>query len=256
MRFIWISVFCFMLASCASNSTPTADNFGMAYKAMEKQDWESAYRFLEDKLISENQSEKDNAITTIQNNSKILDGAVHSFSYDLIKFSMMNYGDEKGIELEKKRLEMFKVVASRIQIESAKSNIDRAALKINTEAPKKDETLFEELSIAKKKSVILCKTKKDCEKLFSLTQIFVSSAADMKIQLATDTIIETYNPTSITSVGIKAIKSPRKGDAHEISLFVLCADDKGASYAREFCMKKSIAIYKKFPSFISDNLAQ
>jgi hypothetical protein len=50
-----------------------------------------------------------------------------------------------------------------------------------------------------------CKDSDDCSRKFALTQIFISEHADMQIQLATDAIIETFNPIEIMKVGAKAM---------------------------------------------------
>jgi hypothetical protein len=56
----------------------------------------------------------------------------------------------------------------------------------------------------------------------------------MKIQLATDTIVETYNPTDSGKLGAKVIKTPGAGQSAEIVLTVTCrecsSDQRRESY--------------------------
>lgn len=81
--------------------------------------------------------------------------------------------------------------------------------------------LSELLIKAKENSkVVICTNADDCKKAFTLTQIFISQNAGMKIQLATDTIIETYG--SSTKLVMKATKSPDIGNEEIINLTVIC----------------------------------
>jgi hypothetical protein len=72
------------------------------------------------------------------------------------------------------------------------------------------------------KSVLRCQDKSMCTKMFSLAQIYVSEHSDQKIQVATDTIIETYNPTSALNIGMKIKKTPKQGAIEEIAITVNC----------------------------------
>lgn len=106
--------------------------------------------------------------------------------------------------------------------------------------------LMERYELAKEKSELVCNDEKLCKKYFQLTQIFISNNSDMKIQVATDTIIETYNPTDLGRIGIKASKYPGRDDAEKIVIEVVCkggVTDLG-------CIEKSISIYEKLHPFI------
>ena len=83
------------------------------------------------------------------------------------------------------------------------------------------EELEREKNIAKK--IIICPNASVCKKAFSLTQVFISENAQMKIQLATDTIIETYG--SQDKVVMKATKIPGEGESETIDLLVICPVD-------------------------------
>lgn len=85
-----------------------------------------------------------------------------------------------------------------------------------------------------------------CEKAFALAQIFIDQHADMKIQVATSTIVETYNPTEDGRVGLKIVKMPLRGDESEVRLTVVC---RGAS-----CGSRELSIYRAFPEFMKERL--
>lgn len=71
--------------------------------------------------------------------------------------------------------------------------------------------------------VVICPNIDTCKKAFALTQIFIIQNAGMKIQLATDSIIETYG--SSTKLVMKATKTPDKGRTEIIELKVICPVD-------------------------------
>lgn len=67
---------------------------------------------------------------------------------------------------------------------------------------------------------LVCNDTQMCKKAFTLSQIYISENAGMKIQLATDSIIETYN--SPDAVSMKATKIPDVGVTETITLQVFC----------------------------------
>ena len=96
-----------------------------------------------------------------------------------------------------------------------------------------------------------CSDKKQCDKAFSLAQIFISTAADMKIQVATDVVVETYTPTRPGLVGMKAIRLPQKGDSASISLTVSC--DDGIDQ-QDRCLDKARDAYTNFAPFLRKSM--
>lgn len=108
---------------------------------------------------------------------------------------------------------------------------------------------------AEKDAYIICKDKITCDKAFSLTQIFISTRANQKIQLATDTIIETYNPVDIGNIGMSATKIPGSGDSALIRVAVVCKIDDGGILERS-CAEKRLNIYNEFRPFIESNLIE
>lgn len=105
---------------------------------------------------------------------------------------------------------------------------------------------------AAEKSIIVCKDKTTCSKIFSLAQIYVQQNADQKIQVATDTIIETYNPTEGGKVGITVIKMPRAGTVEVVRITPTCKEEK---YFERSCRLKRTAIYLGFKPFIEKSLS-
>ena len=124
-------------------------------------------------------------------------------------------------------------------------------------AKRRSEVISEEalrLVNAEQDSFVMCNDKTACDKSFSLAQIFVSSQASQKIQIATDTIVETYNPTENGSIGMKVTKIPGKGSSSLIRLTVICrVDDKRVF--NKLCKSKKTELYNNFRPFISRMLA-
>lgn len=106
--------------------------------------------------------------------------------------------------------------------------------------------------MAEHESFFECETKDKCTKAFALAQIFVSDFADTKIRIATDSIVETYSPTRIGTVGLKVSKIPGKGNTAKIELKVACkADDKEQA---QLCQMRQTDFYKRFPLFMTESM--
>jgi len=106
---------------------------------------------------------------------------------------------------------------------------------------------------AKKDAYVTCNDKTSCDKTFSLAQIYINSMASQKIQVATDTIIETYNPTEYGNIGMGAVKIPGKGSSAMIRLSVTCkVSDSG--HFEKYCGSKKLDIYKGFRPFVNKML--
>jgi hypothetical protein len=103
---------------------------------------------------------------------------------------------------------------------------------------------------AKQNSSVVCTGEKICKKYFQLTQLFINNNSDMKIQVATDTIVETYNPTDLYKIGMKASKYPGKDDSEKIIIDVICKSEANDA----LCIQKETAIYEKFRLFIDMSL--
>jgi hypothetical protein len=102
---------------------------------------------------------------------------------------------------------------------------------------------------AELKSVVICGTKMQCDKLFALTEIYISKSADMKIQLVTATTIETHNPTDTYKVAMSAYRVPSEGNSSMVSIKTVCKDgDKGPS---KLCLTKQLEVMKGYKPFVA-----
>jgi len=133
--------------------------------------------------------------------------------------------------------------------------------RLAAEARRKQEKQEEEEALksiaaelkAKENAIVICKDKATCSKVFALAQIYVQQNADQKIQVATDTIIETYNPTEGGKAAITVIKMPRSGSTEMVQITPSCKADK---YFEKICQMKRITIYQGFKPFIEDSLSR
>jgi hypothetical protein len=116
------------------------------------------------------------------------------------------------------------------------------------QAREKRLKLAQELELAEIAANISCKTKASCEKAFELTEVFFATAADLKIQTATKTTLETFNPSKDGDIGLRALKVPQSSDGANIVLTVSCAAE-GAKF-KEFCITKKIDTYNNFRIFM------
>jgi hypothetical protein len=127
-----------------------------------------------------------------------------------------------------------------------------AAAKYEADQQKLAEQLNKEL-IAERSSSYSCADKITCTKAFALAQIFVSSNSDQKIQVATDTIVETYNPTEEGKIGMKVVKTPGKGTSEVISIAPSCKEDK---YSALLCSMRRTQAYEGLRTFIERSLSR
>lgn len=275
-----------ILIGCTSNQPISASYIEKAESKIAQHNWEDAYRFLEDGFISTNPEMKERSFLLIKKFPQILIAGKNTFSSEKISKSISAHGII-GFDIEKQRLEKYKIVADPKDYENAKSNIDLASIEIDiqrkeiqriTEQKRIEEQRLSDLqkkakdealaAIAHKKtqqraalieaaqkSRFICQNQTECKKAFSLTQIFVSENSDMKIQVATETIIETYNPNESMKTGLKAIKIPKKGDSAEIVVTASCRDEGRDSF-KDICDNKLLSIYRTFPTFLQSSLRQ
>ncbi|RSZ58994.1 hypothetical protein HF313_25340 [Massilia atriviolacea] len=110
------------------------------------------------------------------------------------------------------------------------------------------------LLAAQEQAYILCRDKATCTKMFSLAQIFITQNADQKIQVATDTVIQTYNATENGNISASIIKMPGSGSNEKITLTLNCkSETEGFD---KLCRTNQTRIYSKFRPFIEKNLAK
>ena len=122
------------------------------------------------------------------------------------------------------------------------------------EARKKEEASLRriaEIQKAKNDAFFECSDKLACDKVFSLTQIYLNQTSDMKIQLATDTIVETYNPEE-GKLGLKAIRIPSRGTSARVLITATCKEE--SSYSIERCYLSQMRAYQGFRPFVEKML--
>jgi hypothetical protein len=102
---------------------------------------------------------------------------------------------------------------------------------------------------------LACNVKTTCAKVFALAQIYIATETDQKIQVVTDSVIQTYNPTEDGKVGASIIKMPQRGDGALVSLSLSCKSS-GFAAMESLCRKKNTRLYQGFLPFIETRLAQ
>lgn len=111
------------------------------------------------------------------------------------------------------------------------------------------EALDRQLEASRRNAMFLCKDRLQCEKAFSLTQIFIATNSDMRIQLANDTLIETYNPNKDGAMGATAMKVPGAGTSAVIQLDVVCKQGRTMELMKA-CKLSAIVMNNAFGDFI------
>lgn len=159
--------------------------------------------------------EKDLLVEYLDNNVDTIGWAVKNV--DLEKIKSLQLAREKSFNEEQRK-----------RNRELKEEQERRLAKLEEEKERKAKELQEEQEkIARQKPILdklnaellkvdkpyICKDETSCKKAFTLTQIFISEYSEMKIQIATDAIIETYS--SKDSISMKAVKVPSKG-SHEV----------------------------------------
>lgn len=270
-----------VLAGCATQ-TSYVDR---AENAIQNRDWEVAYKSLESGLASNIPEAKRDVLAIIAKYPEIRMAASNSFSTARLRNSIDMYGMGVTLDIESKRLQSYIQFASPEEYKIAKTNLDHILKEMSIEDAERNRLaqLSEEqrqktvdekrradeadsvrqmesrlrtqraLEVASDQARFMCKDRIDCDKAFSLTQIYIVSNSDMKIQVANDTIIETYNATEGMNISMKAIKMPRAGSTAEIMLSVNCRDEGKEPY-KDLCNSKSLSIYSGYPQFVQKNL--
>ena len=245
-----------------------------AEQALQNHQWEVAYRFLEDGFTSNKPETKARALELFKAYPEVRSAAFNTFSKDSLSTSRVRYGARISWEIEINRLQMYKEAANNADYEIAKANVEQSfadvvtqenerirLVQLSEEEKRADKARKEEsrlrtqraVEVAASKARFFCKDRLECDKIFSLTQIFIVSNSDMKIQVANDTILETFNANEGMKISLKAIKMPRAGSTAEVLLSVNCRDEGNESF-KDWCNSKSLSIYSEFPLFLQNNL--
>lgn len=136
------------------------------------------------------------------------------------------------------------------EIDSARrqARLDREAAAQRAEALRQAEiekrrALAAELAAARDRARVQCAAEQ-CERDFAQAQVYLLKHADMRIQVATPTLIETYNATSEGSLQMRLLRAPIADGRWEIVLTVHCREESKPTDDR--CSKRLIDAYKGF----------
>lgn len=74
-----------------------------------------------------------------------------------------------------------------------------------------------------------CSSPESCKMMWDAAQLFVARNSDQKIQIATDVLIETYNPTYSTNIAMRVTKEHLGGGLYKISADAFCSNPFGCN---------------------------
>jgi hypothetical protein len=103
-------------------------------------------------------------------------------------------------------------------------------------------TLLSDLALARTRNKVGC-LGVQCDRLFALAQAYLLQQSDMRIQVATSTLIETYNGTSAGNLSMRIVRVPAAGETWEIILSVACKDE---IQFPDICNPKLLRAYSGF----------
>jgi hypothetical protein len=83
-----------------------------------------------------------------------------------------------------------------------------------------------------------------CDRAFAQGQAYLLKQADMRIQVATSTLIETYNANEDGRLSMRLLKVPTAGGRWEIVMSANCRDEKGIF--EDVCALKLLNVYSGF----------
>lgn len=277
MRALFTLFLTSLLIACAS---PPRGYLDLAEDYIDDEDFIVGYRFLERGLTSEYPKIKARAIELYESEPEVRAAAAKTFSYEtLIKNSEVRHFDS-GPAIEKQRLQSYAVVATNDELRVASDNYQKY-LKFNAKAKEVAEAAdaviaakekaaadaalekereekikrFAAFERSKAKAIFPCKNRQECEKAFSLTQIYIANNVDMKIEMANDTVIQTHNPIKAYTMGASAFKVPTSGTSAEIRLIAKCIDsDIPVLAAKYSCMDLTTNLNHGFSEFLHQNL--
>lgn len=107
--------------------------------------------------------------------------------------------------------------------------------------------MLEELYTAKKKAIIYCDSKHDCDRIFKIAKVFVHESSDMNVQFSDDVSISTYSPIDYNYCGMTVVRKPMEGEKEKISPTIFCK-----TFTHEVS-RKEIVLYQLFQKEVSLN---
>jgi hypothetical protein len=105
-----LCVLCFLIAASAGCETTrdlsSAEYLAHSHTAIERQDWDAAYRLMEDALVSSEDGQRNEAYALVDEYPQIRDAARQSFSVKSLEETYRKHG-ERAFEIEANRLSVY-----------------------------------------------------------------------------------------------------------------------------------------------------
>lgn len=237
--------------------------------------WELAYRNAHSAILAADEVSKARARALMEEHPEILAAGVETFSIERLRSSVRAYTNvHVALERERERLSQFQFVGSQEMYITARTNLkiveqevrdgilvssaetfeslneQEMMRKESLERKKQQErlALMREDASAEAAAIFTCVTTRVCEKAFVHAQLFLNDVADMKIQVSTNAIVETYTPTDGYQIGGRVTKAPGQGESETIRLSLFCKPYLGE--ISTFCLNKRIRVYLNFPRYL------
>ncbi len=103
-----------------------------------------------------------------------------------------------------------------------------------------------DLAAAMLRNSVKCVGVAQCDRTFAQAQAYVLQQSDMRIQVATNTLIETYNGNDAGKISMRIVRAPTAGDAWEVQMTAACNDDKRPDRYGDICERALLAVYSGF----------
>jgi hypothetical protein len=250
-----------LVFGCANSPRAPGDFVQRAEDAIQNGGYLTAFRLLENVAVSGDAAAVDRARQLLARDAQLQVIAKSTFMPGPVADTLRVHGAERGIKIEQDRLAAFRVIASHEVYEEAARNLESSVNLVSANRKQQEEQRADaerrkarvraEMIAAAERARFVCRGDDECRKAFALAQVFVSDNADMKIQVATDTIVETYNATEPLRVALKVVKIPGSGT---VSTLVLSGTCKSEARDTEQCDVKMLKIYGSFPETIRSAL--
>jgi hypothetical protein len=132
----------------------------------------------------------------------------------------------------------------RVYARKSREERERTAKAKELAEAERRRVLFATLALARTRDRVQCSGEQQCDRAFALAQAYLLKQADMRIQVATGTLVETYNATSDGQIQMRLLRVPSMGDRWEVVISAHCRDELRDS--EEQCAKKLIEVYSGF----------
>lgn len=103
-----------------------------------------------------------------------------------------------------------------------------------------------DLVAAKARNKVRCLGIAQCDRVFAQAQAYVLQQSDMRIQVATNTLIETYNSTEAGKISMRIVRLPTSGDAWEVQMTAACNEGESPTRYGDLCERLLLSIYSGF----------